>query len=59
MPPPINISGDAADSDYFRISFGLSMVLPHGRSGFLLYEKMLQRDGISQFNLALGMRIEF
>lgn len=56
---PINISGDAADSDYFRISFGLSMVLPHGRSGFLLYEKMLQRDGISQFNLALGMRIEF
>ncbi len=56
---PFTITGDKLDTDFFRIGLGLSMVLTKGRSGFFYYEKMIGRDGISQDNLALGLRIEF
>lgn len=55
---PVTISGDRMDTDYFRVGVGLSMVLMHGRSGFLLYERMVGRDGITQDNFSLGLRIE-
>ena len=56
---PINLSGEPLDSDYLRLSVGLSLVLTHGRSGFFLYQRMLARDGQSQENLSLGIRVEF
>ncbi len=55
----IFVRGDEMDTDYFRIGLGLSMVLTKGRSGFVYYEHLLGRDGYSQWNLALGLRLEF
>ncbi|MEO7478890.1 MAG: autotransporter domain-containing protein [Lysobacteraceae bacterium] len=56
---PILIKGDAIDSDYFRLGFGVSFVFPKGRSGFILYDRILGRTGITQDNLSLGFRMEF
>jgi outer membrane autotransporter protein len=53
------VSGDPLDTDYFRLGLGLSMVLTRGRSGFLYYEQLVGRSGMSQYNLALGFRMEF
>ena len=56
---PMFVRGDAIDTDYYRLGLGLSMVLSRGRSGFIYYEHLLGRDGVSQWNLALGLRLEF
>ena len=56
---PILIKGDAIDSDYFRLGLGVSFVFPKGRSGFILYNRILGRSGITQDNLSLGFRMEF
>jgi uncharacterized protein YhjY with autotransporter beta-barrel domain len=56
---PILITGDAQDNSYFRFNLGLSMVLTRGRSGFIQYDRIFGRDGMSQDNLSLGIRIEF
>jgi uncharacterized protein with beta-barrel porin domain len=53
------LRGDPLDTDYFRLGLGLSMVLTKGRSGFFYYEQLVGRDGMSQWNLALGLRMEF
>ena len=53
------VSGDPLDTNYFRIGLGLSMVLTQGRSGFLYYERLAGMNGMSQYNLALGFRMEF
>ncbi|MEO7251731.1 MAG: autotransporter outer membrane beta-barrel domain-containing protein, partial [Arenimonas sp.] len=55
----ITMSGEPTDSDYLRLSVGLSLVLTHGRSGFFLYQRVLARDGQSQDDLSIGVRIEF
>ena len=56
---PMVLSGDALDTDYFRLGLGMSMVLTRGRSGFFYYERLVGRDRTSQYNLALGLRMEF
>jgi outer membrane autotransporter protein len=56
---PILVLGDDLDSDYFRVGLGLSLVLTQGRSGFVTYERLLGRSGISQEMLTLGFRMEF
>ena len=56
---PMVITGDPLDTNYFRLGLGLSMVLTGGRSGFFYYERLAGRDGESQWNLALGLRMEF
>lgn len=56
---PILVTGDGLDNSYLRVGVGLSMVLTHGRSGFVSYVRTVGRDGISQDNLALGFRMEF
>ena len=56
---PITVKGDPTDTDFFRLGLGLSFVLPKGRSGFVYYEKTLGRTGVTQDNLAIGIRIEF
>lgn len=53
------LEGDPLDTDYFRIGLGMSMVLTKGRSGFFYYERLVGRNGTSQYNLALGFRMEF
>lgn len=53
------LEGDPLDTDYFRIGLGMSMVLTRGRSGFFYYERLVGRNGSSQYNLALGFRMEF
>ncbi|TNJ35095.1 autotransporter domain-containing protein [Arenimonas terrae] len=53
------VRGDPLDTDYFRLGLGLSMVLTEGRSGFFYYEQLVGRNGMSQWNLALGLRMEF
>lgn len=55
----ITLSGEPTDSDYLRLSVGLSLVLTHGRSGFFLYQRVLARTGQSQDDLSIGFRIEF
>ena len=56
---PIVVHGDPIDSDFFRLGFGLSAIWAGGKSGFIYYEKTLGRAGITQDNIALGLRIEF
>ncbi|GGA71563.1 hypothetical protein GCM10011521_07110 [Arenimonas soli] len=55
----MRLRGDPLDTDYFRIGLGLSMVLTKGRSGFFYYERLMGKDRSSQYNLALGFRMEF
>jgi len=56
---PITVTGDAIDKSYFRLGVGLSVVMTHGRSGFVLYQRVLGQKGISQENLSIGIRVEF
>ena len=56
---PILVLGDDVDGSYFKIGLGLSMVLTHGRSGFITYERVVGRAGMSQQMLSLGFRWEF
>jgi uncharacterized repeat protein (TIGR01451 family) len=56
---PIVILGEPMDKSYFRIGAGLSWILTRGRSGFVYYDRMLGREGMEQYNLTLGIRIEF
>lgn len=56
---PIALQGDALDTDYFNVGIGLSALFPGGKSGFLYYEHLVGASGISQGNLAIGVRIEF
>lgn len=55
----IRLNGDAIDTDYFNIGFGMSALFPGGRSAFLYYERVAGSDGFSQDSLSLGVRIEF
>ncbi|MEO7251100.1 MAG: autotransporter domain-containing protein, partial [Arenimonas sp.] len=54
-----SLVGVPLDDSFFRVGAGFSFVLPHGRSGFLLYEHMLGRQGMTQDNFGVGIRIEF
>ena len=54
-----SVRGDRLDTNYFRLGLGLSMVLTRGRSGFMYYERLAGMNGMSQYNLALGFRMEF
>jgi outer membrane autotransporter protein len=56
---PFTLSGEDVDTDYFKLSVGLSLILTRGRSGFVIYERTVGRDGFDQDNLGLGLRIEF
>ena len=56
---PILVHGATVDTDFGRLGFGLSFIFTGGRSGFVYYEKTVGRSGITQDNLALGIRLEF
>jgi uncharacterized repeat protein (TIGR01451 family) len=56
---PFSLSGEEIDTDYFRVSLGLSLILTRGRSGFVIYERTVGREGFDQENLGFGVRIEF
>jgi len=55
----IAVEGDAVDSDFYHVGFGLSALFANGRSAFLYYEHLAGSEGLSQDNLSLGVRIEF
>ncbi|MEO7477871.1 MAG: autotransporter domain-containing protein, partial [Lysobacteraceae bacterium] len=54
-----SLNGVPLDNSFFRLGLGFSVVLSRGRSGFVLFEHMLGRNGMTQDNLGLGIRIEF
>jgi outer membrane autotransporter protein len=56
---PFSVAGQDLDSDYFRLGVGMTFLLTRGRSGFFLYQRTLSREGQSQYDFALGIRIEF
>jgi uncharacterized protein with beta-barrel porin domain len=56
---PILITGEALDDSYFRLNLGVSAVWPHGRSGFIQYDRIFARDGNEQETLTIGGRFEF
>lgn len=56
---PILIHGDPTDSDFFRLGAGMSFVFTQGRSAFVLYDRTVGRQGISEYNLSFGFRLEF
>jgi uncharacterized repeat protein (TIGR01451 family) len=56
---PLTFSGDPVDNDFLRVSLGVSVMTPRGRSGFVIYERTFDRDGFRQDNLGFGIRIEF
>ncbi|HTA65167.1 MAG TPA: autotransporter outer membrane beta-barrel domain-containing protein, partial [Xanthomonadaceae bacterium] len=56
---PILIQGNEIDADFFRLGVGMSFVFPQGRSAFLLYDRTVGRQGITEYNLTLGFRMEF
>ncbi|HEY2346561.1 MAG TPA: autotransporter domain-containing protein [Xanthomonadaceae bacterium] len=56
---PILIHGDPTDADFFRFGAGMSFVFKQGRSAFLLYDRTIGRQGISEYNLSFGFRLEF
>lgn len=56
---PFDIVGNPLDTSFIRLGLGSSFVFTHGRSGFVLYEHTFGRNGMSQDNLGVGLRIEF
>ena len=54
-----SVAGADLDSDYLRLGVGMTLVFGRGRSGFLFYQRTLAREGQSQDDLSLGLRIEF
>ena len=56
---PILIRSNPLDDDFFRLGLGLSFVFPQGRSAFVLYDRTLGRQGITEYNLSVGFRMEF
>jgi len=47
------------DSDYFKVNLGLSYLFPGGNTGFFSYDTTLGRDNFNDYNVTLGMRLEF
>jgi outer membrane autotransporter protein len=56
---PIVIPGERVDPDYFNLGFGLSAILPNGKSGFIYYEHRAGERRLTQDSIALGLRLEF
>jgi len=56
---PFSLLGNPLENSFIRFGLGMSFVMSHGRSGFLLYEHTFGQDGVRQDNLGFGIRIEF
>ncbi|MBB5206818.1 autotransporter domain-containing protein [Chiayiivirga flava] len=56
---PMATVGEAIDTDYYNLGFGLSALFPGGRSAFLYYERLVGASGQSQDTVSLGVRFEF
>ena len=54
----LRATSDEPDRDYFKLGFGLSVVLPGGAQLFVNYDTVLGLDGYSQYVISLGGRIE-
>jgi outer membrane autotransporter protein len=49
---------DEPDRDYFGLSLGVSAIWPGGSTAFAQYQSTLGRDNFSDYNVALGLRVE-
>ena len=56
---PISVTGDRRDNNFFRLGLGVTMAFTGSKSGFATYERTFSREGWSQDNLALGLRMGF
>ncbi len=53
------IATDAPDRDFFNFAAGLSAILPHGRTLYLIYDTDLERDDLRLYTLTAGARLQF
>jgi outer membrane autotransporter protein len=49
---------DEPDRDYFGLGLGVSAIWPGGSTAFAQYQSTLGRDNFSDYNVALGLRVE-
>ena len=54
-----NIPTDKADTSYYQVAVGTSMVMQHGLQAFAQYSQVFQLDNYSDHVIAGGIRIEF
>lgn len=50
---------DEADTDYFNVGLGFSVITRGGKSGFLYYETRIDQDNIEQHWIKGGIRFEY
>jgi outer membrane autotransporter protein len=53
------IGTDDPDRDYFNLGLGVTAVFAKGRTAFLYYEAVLDRDNLNNHSIAGGVRFEF
>ncbi len=54
-----SVGTDEPDRDFFNIGAGVSGAFKNGKSAFLYWESVLDRDDISQYSITGGVRVEF
>jgi outer membrane autotransporter protein len=54
-----DLSGDRADSSYYVVSGGLSIVIRSGWQGFLQYRTVESLESVRNYSIAFGLRGEF
>jgi uncharacterized protein YhjY with autotransporter beta-barrel domain len=59
VPTIIDITTDAPDSDYFRLAFGTSGILPGGKNWFVALDTLIDLAGTSYYSVSAGFRAEF
>jgi outer membrane autotransporter protein len=56
---PINLLTDNPDRNFFHAGIGVSMQFAHGRSAYLLYERLFGHTYLGEGTLQAGVRLEF
>lgn len=53
------VATDSPDRDYFKLGLSVSATFAQGRSAYLFYENVLDRDNLTEYSLSAGARFEF
>ncbi|MFQ5470443.1 MAG: Calx-beta domain-containing protein, partial [Gammaproteobacteria bacterium] len=53
------ITTDDPDRDYFNLGLGVTGTFANGKSAYLMYETVLDRDHVNVYSIAFGGRMEF
>ncbi len=54
-----SIGTDDPDRNFFNLGFGVSAVFTEGKTAFVYYEKVLDRDNLNNNSVVAGVRFEF